>query len=216
MTVLLVRHAQSAGNARGVFTGGMDVPLTDLGRRQAALLADRLAAQPIVAVYASGLQRARETARPTAERFGLEVTVVEALREAGLGEAEGRTAAEVDARWGMGFGARWADRIPGAEPGTDVRQRVAVGLDELLERHRAEVALCVSHAGTISHALQHLLGLSLEHGVRMPVRHAALNVIEWSERGPVLTALNDDCHLEDLPPAGGPISLDAGGGRSGV
>lgn len=198
MTLIIVRHAQSEGNAAGVFTGGLDLPLTDHGRRQAEALAERLAAQPIAAVYASALQRARDTARPTAERFGLEVTVLEALREGGLGEAEGRTWAEVRERWTLGVGARWADAIPGAERGTEVRARVAAGLDELLERHRDSIALCVSHAGTITHALQHVLGLALEQGVRLPVHHAALNVVEWTERGPMLVALNDRCHLDEV------------------
>lgn len=198
MTLIIVRHAQSAGNARGVFTGSMDVPLTALGGRQADALADRLAGQPIVAVYASMLQRARETARPTAERLGLPVIVIEALREAGLGEAEGLAWPDVRARWRLGVGARWADAIPGAERGDEVRARVAAGIDELLDRHRDDVALCVSHAGTITQALQHVLGLPLEQGVRLPVHHAALNIVEWSERGPVLIALNDRCHLESL------------------
>ena len=87
MTLILVRHAQSEANAAGVFTGSMDVSLTDLGRRQAAALAERLAGMTVTAVYSSTLRRAQDTARPTAERFGLEVQAVEALRESGLGEA---------------------------------------------------------------------------------------------------------------------------------
>ena len=67
VTLLLVRHGQSAGNARRVFSGSADVPLTATGRAQAAALADRLAHEPIAAVYASPLSRARDTARPTAE-----------------------------------------------------------------------------------------------------------------------------------------------------
>ena len=198
MTLIIVRHAQSEANAAGVFTGSMDVALTDLGRRQTEALAERLAVRPISAVYASTLQRAQDTARPTAARFGLEVEVLEALREAGLGEAEGLAWPEVRRRWTLGEGARWADMIPGAERGDDVRARVASGIELLLERHRDDVALCVSHAGTITHAIQHVLGLPLEQGVRVPLQHAALNVVEWSERGPVLVALNDRCHLEAL------------------
>ena len=60
------------------------------------------------------------------------------------------------------------------------------------------MALCVSHAGTITQALQHVLGLPLEQGIRVPLHHAALNVVEWSDRGPVLIALNDRCHLESV------------------
>lgn len=198
MTLIIVRHAQSEANAAGVFTGSMDVALTEYGRRQAEALADRLADRPIAAVYASTLQRAQATARPTAERFGLDVQVIETLREAGLGEAEGLAWPEVRQRWTLGQGARWADAIPGAERGDEVRARVAGGIDELLERHRDDLALCVSHAGTITHILQHILGLSLDQGVRVPLQHAALNIVEWTERGPVLTALNDRCHLEAI------------------
>ena len=198
MTLIVVRHAQSTGNARGIFTGGLDLSLTDLGRRQAQALADRLASQPIAAVYASNLERARETARPTAERFGLPITTLDALREAGLGEAEGLTWPQVLGRWTLGVGTRWADAITGAEPGDEVRARVTTGLEELMERHRDEVALCVSHAGTITHAFQHVLGLAPDQGVRLSIQHAALSVIEWSERGHVLAVLNDRCHLDDL------------------
>ena len=201
MTLILVRHAQSAGNARGIFTGGMDPPLTDLGRMQAESLGERLAGRAVAAVYSSPLERARDTAAPTAQRFGLDVTVLEALRESGLGEAEGLTWAQVRDRWELGVGARWADAIGGAERGNDVRGRVARGIDELMERHRDEIALCVSHAGAITHALQHILGLPLDVGVRLSVHHAALNVIEWTERGPVLVALNDRCHMEGLDSA---------------
>lgn len=201
MTLILVRHAQSAGNARGIFTGGMDPPLTDLGRMQAEALGERLAGRAVAAVYSSPLERARDTAAPTAQRFGLDVTVLEALRESGLGEAEGLTWAQVRDRWELGVGARWADAIGGAERGNDVRGRVARGIDELMERHRDEIALCVSHAGAITHALQHILGLPLDVGVRLSVHHAALNVIEWTERGPVLVALNDRCHMEGLDSA---------------
>ena len=201
MTLILVRHAQSEANAAGVFTGSMDVALTEYGRRQAEALADRLAGRAITAVYASTLQRAQATARPTAERFGLEVTVLDALREAGLGEAEGLAWPEVRRRWTLGEGARWADAIPGAERGDDVRARVAGGIDALLERHRDDIALCVSHAGTLTHAIQHVLGLPLEQGVRVPLHHAALNIVEWTERGPVLVALNDQCHLEAVAAA---------------
>ena len=201
MTLIVVRHAQSTGNARGIFTGGMDPPLTDLGRMQAEALGERLAGRAVAAVYSSPLERARDTAAPTAQRFGLDVTVLEALRESGLGEAEGLTWAQVRDRWELGVGARWADAIGGAERGNDVRGRVARGIDELMERHRDEIALCVSHAGAITHALQHILGLPLDVGVRLSVHHAALNVIEWTERGPVLVALNDRCHMEGLDSA---------------
>ncbi|MSQ42408.1 MAG: histidine phosphatase family protein [Dehalococcoidia bacterium] len=203
VTLLLARHAQSAANASGVMTGWLDVPLTEAGRAQAAALAERLAGEPVVAVYASPLGRALATAQPTAARLGLAVTTVEGLREAGLGEAQGLRWPEVRDRWTTGHGAIWADAIPGAEPGAAVRARVAAVLEELLERHRDELVLCVAHAGTITHALQHVLGLPMDRGPRLPIYHAALTVIDGRGREPVLVALNDRCHLEALEQPGG-------------
>ena len=198
MTILLVRHAQSAGNARGVLSGTEDLPLTDLGRAQAAALGERLRSLSITAVYTSPLARARDTAQATAERIGLPVTILDGLREASLGAAEGLSWQEIRERWTLGSGVAWADGIPGAEPGLDVRTRVSSVVDELLDRHRDELVLCVSHAGTITHALQHVLGTPPDVGLRFTVYHAALNVIEPSRTGPVLVTLNDRCHLEPL------------------
>ena len=198
MTLLLVRHAQSSGNARGVLSGTVDLPLTELGRAQAAALGARLATLPIAAVYASPLTRARDTAQATADRVGLPVTILEALREATLGAAEGLAWPEVRERWAIGNGLTWADAIPGAEPGIEVRARISATVDELLRRHPDEVVLCVSHAGTITHALQYVLGTPLDVALRFTVQHAALNIIEPGRDGPVLVTLNDRAHL-DLP-----------------
>ncbi|MEX2446956.1 MAG: histidine phosphatase family protein [Dehalococcoidia bacterium] len=198
MTLYLVRHAQSEANAGGVFTGGWDVPLTALGRAQSEALAARLQDEPIAAVYASTLSRAQDTAQAVAARLGLAVEVREGLREAGLGEAEGLPWTTVRERWPIGAGATWADAIPGAEGGVAVRHRVAAEVDELLLRHRGETVLAVSHAGAITHALQHVLGMPLEAGPRFRILHAALNVVDEVDGDPFVLALNDGCHLESV------------------
>ena len=68
-------------------SGGVRLPLTELGRSQAENLAARLAGEPIAAVYASQAVRAQQTAAPLAARFGLDVQAVEIIRrvEANLG-----------------------------------------------------------------------------------------------------------------------------------
>ena len=62
-TVILVRHGRTAANASGVLAGWTPgVLLDDEGRRQAAAVAERLAAVPLAAVVTSPLERTRETA----------------------------------------------------------------------------------------------------------------------------------------------------------
>src|SRR5439155_27206474 len=69
--VLIVRHGTTALGAEDRFAGSTDVPLADEGREQAERLARRLASEPLVAVYASPMQRALETATIVARPHGL-------------------------------------------------------------------------------------------------------------------------------------------------
>ena len=90
----LVRHGQTSANLEGVWHGSTNTPLTDHGHRQAAATAAHLAAafavpEPIQRVYASPLDRAHHTARPIAERFGLEPVLEPGLVEFDLGAWEG-------------------------------------------------------------------------------------------------------------------------------
>ena len=93
-TLLLVRHGETDWNAEGKLQGHTDRPLNDYGRRQAQILADRLAKEKIDAVYASDLCRARETAEILGERLGLAVGVDPDLREKNWGSWEGLTSDE--------------------------------------------------------------------------------------------------------------------------
>lgn len=69
-------------------------PLTELGHKQARELADLLASEELVAVYASIGLRAQQTAAPTAERFGLPVQILQGVEEIQVGSLEGRNDTE--------------------------------------------------------------------------------------------------------------------------
>jgi 8-oxo-dGTP diphosphatase len=80
LTIELVAHLD-AGD-RSLWTGDQDVrPLSELGRRQAARLAEALAVAPFDALYSSPALRCRQTLEPLAERLGLPIAVVPELRE---------------------------------------------------------------------------------------------------------------------------------------
>jgi broad specificity phosphatase PhoE len=130
--IVLVRHGQSEGNRDRVFTGHGPSRLTDLGQRQAAAaaarLADRLAgrnddraaaddrsagaeagerprARPVDHIYSSDLVRCVQTAAPLALRTGLRPVETAALRERDVGEFTGLDFAEVQRRWPEGWSA---------------------------------------------------------------------------------------------------------------
>ncbi|HWP33955.1 MAG TPA: histidine phosphatase family protein, partial [Thermodesulfobacteriota bacterium] len=73
MRLFLIRHGETSWNRRQRCQGVSDVPLSAAGRWQAAALAAVLAEEPLVAVYASPLVRARATAEAIAAPHRLPV-----------------------------------------------------------------------------------------------------------------------------------------------
>lgn len=128
----------------------MDVPLTDLGVRQAVEAADRLDREPLAAVVTSDQLRALQTARIIADRAAAPLRTTPLLREQHLGALEGRRYDELvaepvpdglhvsEVRWG------------GGESVADVHRRLTVLVGQLRRRHRPDerVAL-VSHGDAL-------------------------------------------------------------------
>lgn len=89
MRLLLIRHGQTPGNVLGQLDTAHPGPgLTELGTRQASALARALENEPIDLLYASSLTRTQLTARPLASARGLDIEVLEGLREIEAGSLE--------------------------------------------------------------------------------------------------------------------------------
>lgn len=201
MTLIFVRHGESTGNVRRIAQGWLDVPLTDLGRRQAAAAAERLAAEPVAALYSSDLGRATETAVPIGVAHGLTAEPRPALREQRFGEAQGLNWTEIVERWGADVRVG-AGSIPGEETGDAFSERVAVEFEWLAARHRDGVAVCVAHGGTVRAVVAHVLGLPRGTVPPVHVANGSLTVVSTARGGPVLLALNDSCHLRGADGSG--------------
>lgn len=103
--IFLVRHGSTIVTAEDRFAGEMDVALGDEGREQARRLAIRVSSQPIVAIYASPLQRCVETARLLAEPHDLAVQTRAEFREMSHGHWEGLKRSDVEAKYPTEFAA---------------------------------------------------------------------------------------------------------------
>jgi broad specificity phosphatase PhoE len=150
-TILLARHGESDWNRSEQWQGLADRPLTDLGRKQARDLADRLHDVDIDAIYSSDLKRARDTALVVAGDHGLEVMEIPALREVDVGSWSGLTRAEAESRFPEGY-ARWIDGGEGWDDGEtyeQLRDRVVAAIHRIAEEHDGGRILVVAHGGTI-------------------------------------------------------------------
>lgn len=174
MTILLARHGETDDNIEPIrIQGSRDTPLNQIGRAQAAALAQRMAGQSIASLWASHLKRARETAEIVGRRLGLETHVDPRLAEGHRGRLEGRLwqdvardEPELYAAWraaGEGF------RFPEGESLREHSDRVMAALDDVRASGRLP-ALVVCHGGSIRTVLCARSGRGLDafHEWRVP------------------------------------------------
>lgn len=144
--IIVVRHGQTDSNAAAIIQGHLPVPLNDVGRAQAGLLAKRLAAyQPrIECLISSDLPRAMQTAEPIARVLQLPILQDPAWRERFLGPWQGKPVADVNA---LHHAAGTRD-FPGAEPVPAFQDRILYALNAIPgHRPGAKVFCAVTHGG---------------------------------------------------------------------
>jgi broad specificity phosphatase PhoE len=161
-TLVLVRHGETDWNRERRFQGHADTPLNDAGRRQAAELAAILSGDRLDAIYTSPLRRASETAAIIATKLGLEAWELEELREIDVGDWQGLTVDEVQARYPEQLDVAWRSGWPNGETHDQLSMRVLPALRDLGRRHQGHRVLGVTHAGPIRVALAAATGLSRE------------------------------------------------------
>lgn len=201
LNLILVRHGETEWNAQRRYQGQSDVPLSELGVRQAELLAGRLAGEKIDAVYASDLSRAWETAQFVAEKSGLKVSPEPRLRELKFGILEGLTFDEAETQHPEMIAA-WLDDFnntpDGAETIRAFNERIVSLLDDLKEKHDKQIVLLVGHGGSLSEILRVVLGLSQEKRWYLEMENASLSEVSIAGDYVSLKRLNDTCHLTNL------------------
>ena len=196
--LILVRHGQTEWNAQRRYQGQSDVPLSELGRRQAELVAERLVGQEIDAVYASDLKRAWETAQIIVGKNGLSIISEPRLRELKFGILEGLTFDEAQAQYPEMIAA-WLDDFHQPPEGGETidlfNARVVSLLEDLKQKHDEQVILLVAHGGPLSEILRVILGLSREKRWYLEMENASLSEVLIAEDYVSLKRLNDTCHL---------------------
>ncbi|GLX23372.1 bifunctional RNase H/acid phosphatase [Streptomyces lavendulae] len=202
-TFVLLRHGETALTPQKRFSGsgGTDPELSPAGRRQAAAVAEALAARGTVqAVVSSPLRRCRETAQAVADRLGLPVAVEEGLRETDFGAWEGLTFAEVRERFPEDLQA-WLDSpraapTGGGESFTSVTRRVSAARDRLLAAHAGRTVLLVTHVTPVKTLVRLALGAPPESLFRMELSAASLSAVAYYADGNAsVRLLNDTSHL---------------------
>ena len=201
MILYCVRHGESTYNAEGRVQGQSDVPLSELGLRQADAVAAALAEAPFEAIYSSPLQRAYRVAEIVAERHRLEIRTDDRLKEVHAGIFQDKLRSDL-AKLHPKELARWTSgdlhfKIPGGESRLELQQRGAEVLREIADRHEGHVAV-ISHGRLLITALKALLEIPLDESPRS-LRNASISRIQHNGDGRFLPlALDEIEHLADL------------------
>jgi broad specificity phosphatase PhoE len=158
-----VRHGRTVMNAQVRFRGRRDVPLDEVGKREAVEAAENLAGEGISAVYTSPLDRAREVAQAIAARSGVQQVVdLFDLINVEYGEWEGLTKEECMSRDPEAF-RLYAEApeeavCPGGESLAEAAGRVVRGLLEIGRLHPGQSVAAVSHGAMVRLAVLRVAG----------------------------------------------------------
>ena len=199
--VVVVRHGITDWNREGRFQGHLDPALSEVGRREAELVAERIASDDLLRprrIVSSPLARAADTADAIGRASGVPVEADARLMEIGQGEWEGRTHAELEVADAQRYRA-WRDAAgvrqpPGGESIDSALTRVRAVLGELATSDAGTVCL-VSHGGTIRVLARVLFDLADNRSWALDVDNASIGVATLVDGRWRLDRWNDTRHL---------------------
>lgn len=202
-TLILLRHGETEQSLERRFSGRTDLPLTDLGRAQAAAAAKRIAGvEPITAIVSSPLLRAKQTAHAVGAALGLEVQIDDRLREIDFGAWEGMTFAEARHNGGESF-KQWARDStiapPGGESQSECLERVSAARRDIVHNQPGSRVLIVTHMTPVKMLLAEVFG-SIEVTRRINLDLASISRVDYplEEGRSVVKLVNDISHLGSL------------------
>ena len=191
--VLLVRHGQTSTTGSILPGRAKGLHLADKGNEQAAAAAARLGRIPgIDAVYASPLERPRETAKPIGAAVGHKVQIAKGLLECEFGEWTGRKLSDLRKlpEWSAVQNQPSGFRFPGGESFLDMQTRIWTELERLVAAHPGGKVVAVSHADPIKAAVAMATGVHLDLFQRIVISPCSVTPLLFTASGPVVLAVN--------------------------
>jgi probable phosphomutase (TIGR03848 family) len=191
--VLLVRHGQTPTTGKLLPGRAAGLHLADAGHQQAQRAAERIAElKSVDAVYASPLERARETAAPIAAARGMKVQIDRGLLECDFGDWTGAELKKLMKlpEWGTVQRAPSTFTFPGGESFTAMQSRIVGAIDRLRVRHAGGVVVCVSHADPIKAAVAHAMGTHIDLFQRIVIGTCSITAIAYGFGAPIVLTVN--------------------------
>jgi probable phosphoglycerate mutase len=189
----MVRHGRTPTTGKVLPGRAPGLNLSADGIAEAERVAERIAAiTKVDAVYASPLERARQTAAPIGRALGKKVVIHKGLLECDFGAWTGASLTSLMKKkeWTTVQKAPSTFRFPNGESFTEMQTRMVSALDDIRSHHPGKVVVCVSHADPIKAAVAHAMGTHLDLFQRIVISTCSVSAVSYSLAGPVVLTVN--------------------------
>ena len=193
--IIFLRHGQAKNNTERVLAGRTEgIPLTDTGIKQAEHTAQLLEDMNISAIYSSPIQRAKHTAEIVGNHNSIDVVIDDRLIELDMGKFTGMPYDEIINSHGNVFMKFYNGELEiahnGVETFTEVKKRVLEIVNHVIEKHRNENVVLVTHMDPIKAMLSTIIEMSPTNLFELIIANASLNIFREKDQKFSLSGLN--------------------------
>ena len=193
MDLYLVRHGSNDYLAKSLLAGrSPEVHLNEQGKAEAERVANTFSNIGIQRIFSSPLERALETAEPTAKRLGLEIEIAPEILEINFGDWTGRSLRELDRdpAWKNFNSYRSGTRIPNGETMLESQSRMVGFIEKILRDNPSQTVALFSHGDPIKSVLAYYLGIPLDLFTRIEISPGSYSILRLQPWGPQIVAIN--------------------------
>lgn len=195
-TIYLVRHGETAWNKEKRLQGQKDIPLTDLGIKQAQALAERIKKLKITKIYSSKLSRAINTAKIITEHLDIPIIKLKSLNEISYGEFEGRSRQEMVEEIKK-LNIQYYEFTPKkGESNKQFKSRTVRSFKRIVKKNLGEKVLIVSHAAVMHAITRHIRKTNYQTDDSLRFSNTCISIYHFTKDNIIEEMVADSSHLE--------------------
>jgi len=193
--IIFLRHAQAENNTKRILAGRIEgVPLTKAGIEQAERIAKYLKPLDISAIYSSPIERSSHTAEIIAKNNSLDYELDDRITEIDMGKFTRMNYDDMFAKYGNIF-LKFYENDPiiaehEVETFPEVQRRILGMVNHVVEKHKNENVILVTHMDPIKSMLSIILDLKPKTLFELIIANASLTIIKEQENKFSLSAIN--------------------------
>lgn len=206
MKIYFIRHGETVWNTLKIFQGSSNSPLTEVGKKQAIKLGEKLKNIEFTSFYSSPLGRTIETSELIIGNRDIKIDLIEEFKEISVGRMEGVPRIEFETQYpgqfhNFFFNPKDYDPIPyGGETFPQLIERVERGLKKITENHKKDdIVVVVTHGMTLKGIFKVIKNIDLKDLGEFEVpKNTSLSIVDYTDGKYTVEVFSDTSHLEGM------------------